>query len=107
MDNYMKATSDTNLVMLNEILAPGFVLHTPIAPSPIIGIEGYKTFVTNTSKVFSDFNITIDKMVVKNDSIWSHFTFTGTNTGPLGEIPGTGKGVKISGLAIKIGRGVV
>jgi steroid delta-isomerase-like uncharacterized protein len=100
MDSYMKATSEADLVLLNKICAPEFVLRTPIAPEPIVGIEGYKNFVTNTSKTFPDFNITVDEVTVKGDSIWSHFTFTGTNTGPLGQLPATGKKIKISGLAI-------
>jgi len=100
MDSYMQATSEANLVLLSEICAPEFILHTPISAEPIIGIEGYKTFVTNTSNIFPDFRIRISEVLVKDDSIWSHFTFTGTNKGPMGELPATGKQIKISGLAI-------
>jgi len=100
MDRYMKATNEANLALIDEICSPEFVLHTPAYPEPIVGIEGYKAFVTNTSKVFSDFNCTIEELIVKGDRIWSRFTITGTNTGSLGEIPATGKKFKVSGLAI-------
>ena len=100
MDRYMEATNKANLALIDEVCNPDFVLHTPASPKPIVGIEGYKAFVTNTSKAFSDFNCTIEELVVKGDRIWSRFTITGTNTGPLGEIPATGKKFKVYGLAI-------
>jgi len=100
MDRYMKATNEADLASIDEVCSPEFVLHTPAYPEPIVGIEGYKTFVTNTSKAFSDFNCTIEELIVKGDRIWSRFTITGTNTGPLGGIPATGKKFKVSGLAI-------
>lgn len=100
MDRYMEATNKVNLALIDEVCSPEFVLHTPAFPEPIVGIENYKAFVTNTSKAFSDFNCTVEELIVKGDRIWSRFTITGTNTGPLGEIPATGKTFRVSGLAI-------
>ena len=100
MNRYMEATNKANLALIDEVCSPDFVLRTPASPKPIMGIEGYKAFVSNTSKAFSDFNCTIEELIVKGDRIWSRFTITGTNTGPLGEIPATGKKFKVSGLAI-------
>lgn len=100
MDRYMKTTTGANLAVVDEILDPEYVLRTPVSPEPIVGIEGYKSFTTSTANAFSDFNCTIEEIAVKGDNIWSRFTITGTNTGPLGVIPATGKKVKVSGLAI-------
>ena len=100
MDRYMEATNKADPALIDEVCSPDFVLHTPAYPEPVVGIEAYKAFVTNTSKAFSDFNCTIEELVVKGDKIWSRFTITGTNTGPLGEIPATGKKFKVAGFAI-------
>ncbi len=100
MDRYMEATNKANAALIEDICSPEFVLRTPAYPEPIVGIEAYKAFVLNTAKAFPDFNCTIEELVVKGDRIWSRFTITGTNTGPLGGIPATGKKFKVSGLAI-------
>lgn len=98
MDRYMETINDPALI--DEIIAPEFVIRSPFLPEPIVGIEAYKAFVTNTSNTFSDFNATIEELVVKGDRIWSRFAMKGVNTGPLGELPATGKKFHVTGLAI-------
>lgn len=100
MDQYMETMNRTDLDLVDEIIAPEFVIRSPLFPEPIKGIEGYKALVTNTSKTFSDFSATIEEVVVKGDKIWSRFSMEGINTGPLGDIPATGKKFHVSGLAI-------
>lgn len=100
MDRYMETLNRADLDLVDEIIAPEFVMHSPFFPEPIKGIEGYKALVTNTSKTFSDFNATIEEVIVKGDKIWGRFSMEGINTGPLGEFPATGKKFRISGLAI-------
>ena len=92
--------NEADLALVDEIIALDFVIRSPLLPEPIVGIEGYKALVTNTSNTFSDFNATIEELVVKDDKIWSRFTMAGINTGPLGKLPATGKKFHISGLAI-------
>ena len=100
MDRYMETMNKTDLHLVDEIIAPEFVMRSAFFPEPIKGIEGYKALVTNTSKTFSDFNATIEEVIVKGNKIWSRFSMEGINTGPLGDIPATGKKFHISGLAI-------
>lgn len=100
MDQYMDTMNKNDLDLVNEIIAPEFVMHSAFFPEPIKGIEGYKALVTNTSKTFSDFNATIEEVSVKGNKVWSRFSMEGINTGPLGDIPATGKKFHISGLAI-------
>lgn len=100
MDRYMETMNKADLDLVDEIISPEFVLRSPFFPEPIAGIEGYKALVTNTSNTFSDLNATIEEVIVKGDKIWSRFSMAGTNTGPLGELPATGKKFHISGLAV-------
>ena len=96
----METMNNPDFDLIDEIISPEFVIHSPLFPEPIEGIEGYKDLVTNTVNTFSNFNATIEELVVKEDKIWSRFTMTGINTGLLGELPATGKKFQISGLAI-------
>ncbi|GMQ82966.1 MAG: hypothetical protein BMS9Abin05_2436 [Rhodothermia bacterium] len=100
LDRYMETMTESDMALIDEIISPEFVLRSPMFPEPIVGIEGYKALVTNTARTFSDFTATIDEIVVHGDQLWGRFSMSGTNTGPLGELPPTNKSFSITGLAV-------
>ncbi len=100
LDRYMETMNNADLDLVDKIISPDFVLRTPFFPQPLVGIKNYKGLVINTSKTFSNFKATIDEVIVKGDKIWGRFSMEGVNTGPLGNIPATGKKFHITGLAV-------
>ncbi len=100
LDRYMQTMNEADMALIDEIISPEFVLRSPMFPEPIVGIEGYKALVTNTAATFSDISATIDENIVSGDRLWGRFTLSGTNTGPMGELPPTGKSFRITGLAV-------
>ncbi len=101
MDNYMAVFNEANLAKADEILAPEFELRSPIRPEPIVGIEAFKEFMTDTATRFTDFQCAIEEVAVKGEDIWSRFTISGINTGPLPDgTPATGNKFHVTGLAI-------
>ncbi len=100
LDRYMETINKADMELIDEIISPDFVLHSPMFPEPIVGIEAYKTMVTNTAVTFPDIHAVIDDFVVRGDELWGAFTLTGTNTGPLGELPPTGQSFQIQGYAV-------
>jgi steroid delta-isomerase-like uncharacterized protein len=48
---------------------------------------------------FPDLNIKLNNTESQKDHIYIHWTLTGTNTGTFGELPPTGKKIKISGIS--------
>jgi len=100
LDRYMETMNNADMDLIDKILSPDFVLHTPFFPEPLEGIDSYKNLVTSTSNAFSEFNATIDEVIVSGDRIWSRFSMEGLNTGPLGEIPATNRRFHIAGLAV-------
>ena len=87
------------LSLFDEILSPEHVMHG-VDAIDIIGIDAYKEYVTSTRTSFPDFNVAIDDLIIKGDKIVMRWTITGTNTGPLGDLPPTGKKFKVSGVTI-------
>jgi len=87
------------LSLFDEILSPEYVMHG-VDAIDIIGIEAYKEYVTSTRTSFPDFNVTIDELIIKGDKVVMRWTITGTNTGPFGDLPSTGKKFKVSGVTI-------
>ena len=100
LDRYMDTINNVDMDLIEEIISPDYVLRSPMFPEPIVGIEGYKAMVTNTAVIFPDIHAEIIDIVIRGDELWGRFTLSGTNTGPIGELPPTGKPFQISGLAI-------
>jgi len=97
---YLKIYNEGNLAIADDVIHPEFVLHHCNFPEDLVGIDAFKAFIANNAAAFPDFKLTFDKIITKGDKIVTLWTAEGTNTGPLGELPPTGKKVRISGLAI-------
>ena len=100
LDQYMETLIRGDTVLIDEIIAPDFELHSPLLPEPVKGINAYKNLVRNNLNTFSEFNATIDEVVVNGDTAWGRFSMEGINTGPFGNLPPTGKKFQITGLAM-------
>lgn len=84
----------------NEILDSTYILYSPWFPMAARGIDVLMYNIKSNSRSFPDFSLTIDSFFVKGDIIYSYWTKKGTNTGPLGRMPTTGKSINFSGFAI-------
>ena len=84
----------------NDILDSTYVLYSPLFPTGLKGIDVLMYNIKSNARSFPDFRLTIDSFFVKDDIIYSFWTQKGTNTGPLGRMPSTGKSIDVSGFAI-------
>ena len=100
LDRYLEIWNEANLTIVEEVFDPEYVLHHCAYPEAIVGLDGFKNWTTSIFTAFPDFRCTIEEIFVKGDKIVSRFTITGTNAGPLGELPPTGKKFRISGMDI-------
>ena len=104
LDSVLEIWNNGNLAIIEEVFSPEIVAHTSTFPDDIVGLEGIKNWVTIACTTYPDLHMTFDEVIVKGDKIVASFTFTGTNTGPFimpsGELPPTGKQVRITGLGI-------
>jgi predicted ester cyclase len=69
-------------------------LHHPPFPD-VEGLEAFKEFVTSVRAAYPDFKMTIQEVIVEEDTVASRWTWTGTHTGQgkLIPVPPTGKQV--------------
>ena len=106
-DKEMKALADKtievwnggSLSLFDEILSSEYVYHGNEAID-IIGIDAYKENVTSIRTSFPDFKVTLNELIITGDKGVVRWTMTGTNTGPFGELPPTGKKMSVSGVNI-------
>ena len=107
-DKEMKAMADKtlevwntgNLSLFDEILSPDIVFHEVDISEDFVGIEANKAYVTSARTTYPDFNVTFDEIIITGDYTVIRWTVTGTNTGPIGDSPPTGKKVNFSGAMI-------
>lgn len=94
----MYTKGDTQIA--NEILDSTYLLYSPLFPLPQRNIEALLYNIKSNLRSFPDFQLKIDSLFVKDNIIYSFWTRKGTNTGPLGRMPTTGRSIDISGFAI-------
>jgi predicted ester cyclase len=92
-----------NFGLLDELLAPEFVDHTP-QPGIATTREGLRESAMALRKAFPDLRYSIDDAIAYGDQVVHRLTATGTMTGELTGIPATGK--RATWTEIHIGRGV-
>jgi steroid delta-isomerase-like uncharacterized protein len=91
--------NDGRLEFVEEIYTPEVVRHDCGLPEDVVGLENMKNYFIFNRTAFPDLNLTVDKTIVKGHDIVFIWTFAGTNTGPMGDIPPTGKSVRFSGIS--------
>jgi predicted ester cyclase len=87
--------------LLNELLAPDFVDHTPRQGVPPTR-EGLKRAMTELKGAFPDVRYSVDDAFTCGDQIVHRLSATGTMTGAFMGIPATGK--RATWTEIHIGR---
>ncbi len=75
-------------------ISPNYVRHSQAMPpglQELHGTEKFFGFLEEWLKAVPDYTDTISNMIADGDKVAYISTMTGTHTGPLGEIPATGK----------------
>ena len=100
LNRFMETMTNADTTLAEELLHPDCVFRYPLLPEPVKGIDGYKYLIKNTATAFAELEVIFDEVIVIGDRIWSRYTMTGINAGPLGDIPATGKKFQVTGIAI-------
>ena len=83
-----------NLALIDELVAPNFVNHTP-APGLPPDREGIKQLLSMFRAAFPDGSMTIEDMIAEGDKVVSRKTYRGTHQGEFLGIPPTGRHVSV------------
>jgi steroid delta-isomerase-like uncharacterized protein len=89
------------LDVLDDLLAPDYVNHTPSTPDPAPGPAGLKPIVAALRLAFPDLHYSIEDIVVTEDKAVVRVTMTGTHLGALFGLPPTGRRVRVSQVNIE------
>ena len=88
-----------NLAVAADYITPDYVGHFTGAP-PVQGIAAFQQYLTMWNTALPDSRVTIEDVIAEGDRVAVRVTYRGTHTGPLMNIPPTGKPVTISGINV-------
>jgi steroid delta-isomerase-like uncharacterized protein len=90
-----------NVDVLDDIIAPGYVYHYPPYPK-VEGLQAFKEWVREIRKIYPDFHVKVDDLLITEERVVSRYTLSGTQTGesPLSVAPPTGKRMEIPGCTV-------
>ncbi|WP_437312817.1 ester cyclase [Sorangium sp. So ce385] len=97
--------SQGRLEVLDELLAPGYINHTPSTPNPPPGPDGLKPIVAAFRVAFPNLHFTIEDLVVKDDRVAVRVRMEGDHEGPLFGIAATHRRVSVKQINIELFRG--
>ena len=83
----------------DEIIAPDFVDHDPVSGQRP-GLAGYKEMVGAFRNAFPDLRVKNEDVIAEGDKVVARWTARGTQTGPLMNIPSTGRQVTLKGIDV-------
>lgn len=98
---YDEAYNKGNLSILNEVISSDYQRYQPPMKS-IKGLPAYKTFITDVRSAYSDFEITVDDIIVASEKSVTRITLKGKHTGqaPTLQAPPTGKQIEMQACVV-------
>ena len=87
-----EAMNSRRLDILDEIVAPNFVRHCQATPEvDVRSLQGFKEFLRHDFAAFPDSVQTARHVVAESDFVAVWATYEGTQKGPMGPFPASGK----------------
>ena len=97
---YDEVWNKGNLDVAAEVFTEDYVRHDLRPGTALLGPEGQKRIAADFRAAFPDLHMTVDFMLAEGDLVAARWTNEGTNTGPWGGVPPTGKHIRFCGVNI-------
>jgi steroid delta-isomerase-like uncharacterized protein len=90
-----------NIDLIDELVAPDYVNHSPATPEQPTGPEGLKGVVTMFRSAIPDLKIVVEDMIAEGDKVVLRYTLEGTHEGELFGVPPTGQRLSIKSISVE------
>lgn len=98
---FAEVWNNGDLNVLDEIIAPDYINHSPGMPNPMPGPDGLKPIVAAIRKAFPDLKYVIENIVIADDQVAVQTTMHGTHAGDFFGIAPTHKVIKVNQMQIE------
>ncbi|TAH40972.1 MAG: hypothetical protein EYC69_09670 [Bacteroidetes bacterium] len=100
MSKIYEAFNSGNTADLGNLVDANLIEHQPDPNIKETGLEGLKKTIDLYRSSFPDLKMNVLSMTAEGDLVTTHFNMSGTNSGPMGEMPATNKTMNIDGVDI-------
>ena len=90
-----------NVGLVDELLAPDYVNHSPEIPDQPEGSEGVRAVVDMFRSGMSGLRVVIEDMIAEGDKVATRYTLEGTHEGELFGVPPTGRRLSIKSISVE------
>ena len=87
--------------LVDELLAPDYVNHSPGFPNQPTGPEGVKAIINMFRSGMPDLRVNILDMIAEGDKVVVRYTIEGTHEGELFGVPPTGRQLSIESMTVE------
>ena len=87
--------------LIDELLAPDYVNHSPASPEQPTGPEGLKGAVSMFRSAIPDLKMVVEDIIAEGDKVVLRYTLQGTHEGELFGIPPTGNRLSVKSIAVE------
>ena len=98
---YLDVYERGNVDLLDELLSPDYVNHSPATPDLPTGPEGVKAVVSMFRSAMPDLVIVIEDTIAESDKVAVRYTLEGTHEGELFGVPPTGRRLSIKSITVE------
>ena len=102
MRQYFGVFEQGNIDLLDELLAPDYINHSPATPDLPTGPEGVKAVVSMFRSAMPDLRVIIEDMIAEGEKVATYYTLEGTHEGELFGVSPTGQ--RLSNKSITVER---
>ena len=95
-----EAFTKGNLDVLDTIVSEDIQEHQFFGPDHPRGVEGVKAIVRDLHRLFDDFTLTTQDIVVSGDTVWGRMVGEGTHKGEFFGLTDTGKRIRVDVIDI-------
>lgn len=94
---------------LADVVAADFIRHSQATPGLVIdNRDAFRAFMEQDAQVFPDSQVTVQQMVAEDDKVAVWATYGGTQLGPMGSFPPSGKHMAVDfGAVFRIDNGLI
>jgi steroid delta-isomerase-like uncharacterized protein len=90
-----------NIHLVDELLGPDYINHSPGIPDQPTGPEGVKAVVTMFRSGMPDLRVVIEDLIAEGDKVAVRYTLEGTHEGELFGVPPTGRRLSIKSITVE------
>lgn len=89
---FVDAGNGLDLDALDELLMPDFTRHCPATPGLVVNSpDDFKRFLQRSVDEMPDANVAVKHIVAEGDLVALWATYSGTQEGPMGPFPASGR----------------